>query len=93
MIGTIIGLTAATLTMFAFIPQIIKMVKTKSAKDVSLITLIQLSLGVSLWIVYGIFIKDFVVILANCITLASLITLLFLYFNYSVKKGLSPSNL
>jgi len=82
MIGTIIGLTAATLTMFAFIPQIIKMVKTKSAKDVSLITLIQLSLGVSLWIIYGIFIKDFVVILANSITLASLITLLFLYFSY-----------
>lgn len=53
-----IGLGAATLTMFAFIPQIIKVVKTKSAKDVSLFTLLQLSLGVSLWIAYGLHLRD-----------------------------------
>jgi len=49
-----IGLSAATLTMFAFIPQVIKVFRNKSAKDVSLMTLLQLSFGVSLWIAYGI---------------------------------------
>jgi MtN3 and saliva related transmembrane protein len=82
MIWTIIGSAAASLTMFAFIPQIIKTVKTKSVKDVSIITLLQLSLGVSLWIIYGIHLKDAIIILANSVTLATLIMLLYLYFNY-----------
>jgi len=82
MLWTIIGLCAAALTMFAFIPQIIKVFKNKSAKDVSLITLFQLSLGVSLWIVYGIHLRDAIIIIANSITLITLIIILCLYFNY-----------
>lgn len=78
----IIGSAAAVLTMFSFIPQIIKIIKAKSVKDVSLITLIQLSLGVSLWIVYGIHLKDVIIIGANGITLTTLLILLCLYFNY-----------
>jgi len=86
MILKIIGLSAATLTMFAFVPQIAKVLKNKSAKDVSLITLLQLSLGVSLWVIYGVFRKDPIIILANGITLATLIILLLLYFNYGRVK-------
>lgn len=82
MLWTIIGVSAATLTMFSFIPQIVKVLNTKSAKDVSVITLLQLSLGVSLWIVYGIHLKDAIIITANSITLMTLILLLSLYFNY-----------
>ena len=85
MIWTIIGFSAATLTMFAFIPQIIKIIKTKSAKDVSLITLLQLFLGVSLWIVYGIHLKDSIIIIANSVTILTLIILLCLYCNYRKK--------
>jgi len=83
---TLIGFSAACLTMFAFIPQIIKVLKTKSAKDVSLITLFQLSFGVFLWILYGIHLKDVIIITANSITLTSLIILLFLYFSYGRMK-------
>lgn len=86
MIWIIIGSVAAALTMLAFIPQIIKAVKTKSVKDVSLITLFQLSLGVSLWIVYGIHLKDTIIIIANGVTLLSLISLLFLYYLYGKAK-------
>jgi MtN3 and saliva related transmembrane protein len=82
MLWTIIGSTAATLTMFSFIPQIIKVVRTKSAKDVSLITLLQLSVGVSLWMIYGIHLKDFIIITANGITLVTLVILISLYFSY-----------
>ena len=63
--------------MFSFIPQIIKSFKTKSVKDVSIVTLFQLSLGVSLWIAYGIHLKDAIIIAANSIMLFSLIILLF----------------
>ncbi len=83
---TIIGISAAILTMFAFIPQIIKVLKNKSAKDVSLITLLQLSLGVSLWIAYGMHLKDTAIIMANSITLITLVILLCLYFNYRRRK-------
>lgn len=87
MLWIIIGSSAATLTMFAFIPQIIKIARTKSVSDVSLLTLLQLGAGVSLWIVYGIYRKDAVIITANSVTLSSLIILLFLYFSYSKVKS------
>ena len=82
MFWLMVGSSAAILTMFGFIPQIIKVLKNKSAKDVSLITLFQLSLGVSLWIVYGIHLRDAIIIMANSITLITLIIILCLYFNY-----------
>jgi MtN3 and saliva related transmembrane protein len=87
MLWSIIGSSAAILTMFSFIPQIIKVIKTKSAKDVSPVTLFQLSLGVSLWIVYGIYLRNIIIITANSVTLTTLIILLFLYFNYGRKSN------
>ncbi|RKY31181.1 MAG: hypothetical protein DRP74_05365 [Candidatus Omnitrophota bacterium] len=78
----IIGSTAAILTMFSFIPQIIKALRTKSMQDVSIITLLQLSFGVFLWILYGIHLRDLIIIAANSITLLSLAVLLFLYSSY-----------
>ena len=86
MFWTIIGLAAAALTMFSFVPQITKVLKTKSARDVSLITLFQLSLGVSLWITYGIHLKNPIIITANAVTLLTLIILMFLYFCYGRTK-------
>jgi MtN3 and saliva related transmembrane protein len=77
-----IGFAAAFLTMFAFIPQIFKVVKTKSVGDVSVVTLGQLLAGVTLWMVYGIARRDPVIILANTVTLMSLCVLLWFYKKY-----------
>lgn len=85
MFWQLIGLIAACLTSFAFVPQVVKMYNTKSAKDVSLITLAQLSSGVTLWILYGISLKNSIIILANFITLLTLLTALFLYKRYAIK--------
>jgi len=82
MIWTIIGASAATLTMFSFVPQIIKSFKTKSVKDVSEITLLQLGLGVTLWAIYGIHLKNIVIIIANLITLITIAILLIMYIRY-----------
>lgn len=78
----ITGSAAAMLTMFSFVPQIIKVVKTRSAKDVSVVTLYQLAAGVLLWIAYGIHLRDPIIILANAVTLTSMIILLWLYYRY-----------
>ena len=87
MIYKIIGLVAATLTMFSFVPQIIKVIKTKSAHDVSIITLIQLSLGVTLWIIYGLYLRDFIIVFANSVTLITLLIILTLYHRYGRRKS------
>ena len=86
MFWLMVGSSAAVLTMFGFIPQIIKVLKNKSAKDVSIITLFQLSAGVSLWIVYGFHLKNAVIITANSITLITLVILLCLYFHYRRRR-------
>ena len=82
MIWTIIGGMAATLTMFSFVPQIFRSLRTKSVKDVSPVTLFQLSAGVCLWMVYGIARRDPIIIIANVITFITLAVLIFLYFKY-----------
>ncbi len=76
---TLLGVVAASLTMFGFVPQIIKMWTTHSVKDVSGLTLIQFSAGSALWMLYGIHLRDFVVIGANAVSLAILLIALGLY--------------
>lgn len=61
----IIGLAAAAITVVSILPQILKVWRTKSTKDISLGTFSLLSGGVFLWFVYGILMKDLVIIVAN----------------------------
>ena len=86
MFWKLIGLTAATLTTFSFVPQIIKVIKVRSVRDVSLFTLFQFAAGVSFWVLYGIYLKDAIIIVANCMTLLTLVILLAFYFKYSDKE-------
>ena len=62
------GYFAAILTTLAFLPQLIKTLKTKKAEDVSLITLIMFLTGVLSWIIYGYRISSTPILLANIIT-------------------------
>ena len=81
----VIGAIAALLTMFSFVPQIVKILKTRCAHDVSVFTLVQLACGVTLWIIYGVYLKDPIIIACNCVTLASMVVLLLLYRKYGGK--------
>lgn len=85
MVWTIIGASAAVLTMFGFVPQVIKMLRTKHVDDVSLISIIQFAIGVSLWTLYGIHLRDTIIIVANLVSLITLLTAITLYFLYSRK--------
>ena len=78
----LLGCTAAVCTMFGFFPQIIKVARTRSASDVSVGTILQLGIGVSLWILYGWHLNDWIIITANAVSLISLLLLLGLYFRY-----------
>ena len=65
----IFGYFAAILTTAAFLPQLVKTIKTKKADDVSLTTLIMFIVGVFSWIIYGFKISSAPILIANLITL------------------------
>ena len=62
------GYFAAILTTAAFLPQLIKTLRSKKADDVSLVTLIMFIFGVGSWIIYGFKISSFPILIANIIT-------------------------
>ena len=64
-----IGFIAAFCTTFAFLPQAVKVWKTKSTKDISLYMFLIFTLGVLSWLIYGFIKLDLPLILANAITL------------------------
>ena len=78
------GYFAAILTTLAFLPQLLKTLKTKKAEDVSLITLIMFLTGVMSWIIYGYKISSSPILIANIITF--ILNLLILIFKISFSK-------
>ena len=80
--STIIGLVAATCTTISFLPQAIRIIKTKHTKDLSLAMYLILTLGIFLWLVYGILVKDLPLIIANSISLLCTSTILILKIRY-----------
>lgn len=81
-----LGYFAAIITTIAFLPQIIKTVKTKSAKDVSMGMFILFTTGVFLWIVYGILTKTYPVLIANAVIFCLALTQIILKIKYD-KNG------
>lgn len=79
----LLGLAAGTITSITFLPQVIQIYKTKSARDISINMLALLILGVSMWLVYGIFVKDVAIIYTNLMVLT--MSLIMLYFKWRFK--------
>jgi MtN3 and saliva related transmembrane protein len=73
----IIGLIAGFLTTMAFVPQVVKTWRTKSARDLSVVMFSLFCAGVFLWMIYGIMINELPVILWNVITLVLALVILF----------------
>jgi len=63
-----IGVIAAFLTTFSFVPQVIKVIQTKDTKSISLIMYLMSCMGIFLWMVHGFIIKDSALFYANLIT-------------------------
>jgi MtN3 and saliva related transmembrane protein len=64
---TSVGMLAGTLTSIAAIPQVVKTLRTRHARDISVWQPLLLATGLALWIAYGILIHDLPLILANII--------------------------
>ncbi|MBW4549709.1 MAG: SemiSWEET transporter [Aphanocapsa sp. GSE-SYN-MK-11-07L] len=79
---TTLGLVAGVLTTIAYLPQLIKTWKSKSADDLSWSMLIILCLGIVLWLVYGVYVHDLPIIAANIVTLLFAAVILILKIRY-----------
>jgi MtN3 and saliva related transmembrane protein len=73
---TWVGTSAAILTTIAFAPQAIKAWRSRATSDVSLAMLLMLTIGVVLWLTYGLLIGDGPLIAANTITLVLALAIL-----------------
>lgn len=65
----LLGLVAGALTSLSFLPQLIKIWRSRSAGDISLAMYVIITTGFVLWLWYGIVISSIPVIVANVVTL------------------------
>lgn len=77
-----IGFVAGTLTTISFIPQVLKTWKDKSAKDISLTMFLLFSIGILLWLIYGLGKNELPIIVPNFVTLVLASTILGFKFKY-----------
>ncbi len=79
---SLLGFVAGALTTMSFWPQLWKTWRTKSAGDVSLGMLLTFSVGVLLWLLYGLLLGAWPIIVTNMITVLLTVTILILKFRY-----------
>lgn len=77
-----IGYIAAFCTTIAFVPQILRVLKLRSAREISLGMALIFSFGVLMWLIYGIMLHSWPVIIANAATLLLSISLVILKLYY-----------
>ncbi len=82
---TIIGLFAAFLTTISLFPQIIRVWKTKSVRDISVGMFLLMCGSVSIWLIYGLLLNDLPIIASNILVFAQAITIL------TLKKKFAPN--
>ena len=77
-----LGIIAGMLCTVSFIPQVFQIVKTKNTKSISLVTFILFCLGVMFWLLYGVVLGQWPIIIANVITLLLALIILVMKIKY-----------
>lgn len=78
----VLGYTAAICTTLAFLPQALKTWRTKSARDLSLPMFVLFTFGVLLWLLYGLFLQNMPIVVANAVTLVLASSILYHKLKY-----------
>jgi MtN3 and saliva related transmembrane protein len=78
-----VGYAGGFVSAITFLPQVIKIWKTKSVKDLSSLTLLLLFVNVSLWLIYGILVNASPIMATNGIVLSMIIAMI--YFKWKFK--------
>ncbi|MGP8259417.1 MAG: SemiSWEET transporter [Acidobacteriaceae bacterium] len=87
-----LGYAAALLTTAAYVPQLVRVLRLRSARDISLPTFLMFALGVFLWLLYGIYTGSKPIIACNSVTLVLAISIVVLKLHYdrSTLEKLEP---
>ena len=80
--SNLLGILAGTLTTVAFVPQVVKTWRSRSARDISLGMFVIFTLGVILWLFYGIHLGAWPIVVANAVTLVLSAAILYLKWRY-----------
>ncbi len=78
----ILGFVAAILTTLCWLPQTVKTIRTKETRSLSLLAQSALTVGVVLWLAYGLLIGNAPIILSNAISLVLVTTILAMKLRY-----------
>ena len=78
----VIGATGATLTTLCWLPQALKVIREKETRALSLPATAAFTLGVVLWLIYGLAIGDWPLIGSNAVTLALMLSILAMKLRY-----------
>ncbi len=78
-----IGIAAGVFTSTSLMPQLVKMIKEKSAKEISVVMILVLMTGLSLWIYYGTLKQDWPIILTNAFAISVNLAILFFKIKYN----------
>lgn len=84
--GEIIGYLSGMCTTLAFLPQAIKSIVTKNVSGLSLYMYIIYCIGLIFWILYGVYLHSFQIMLFNSITLIFNVIILYMIIKSCVKK-------
>lgn len=63
-----VGYLAASLTTLSFLPQAIQTIKTRDTESLSFGMYAMFTAGVFMWLIYGLFIENYAIIVANAVT-------------------------
>ena len=77
-----IGSIAALLTTVAFVPQVWKVWRTRHAADISVVMYAIFTCGVAMWLIFGLSLGSWPIIIANCVTLLLAGTVLILKLRF-----------
>lgn len=72
----LIGGVAAIITTLCWVPQALKVIRTRETRAISLVMYCMLAIGVALWLVYGLMIHSWPLIGANAVTLLPVLVIL-----------------
>lgn len=84
----LIGISASAFTSLTMLPQLIKILREHRTQGISWLMLVVLSVGLALWVVYGIKTQDLIIVIANVVSLViNLLTLFFVIIYRSSRKA------
>ena len=88
---TVIGSIAGVCTTVAFLPQVLRVWRMKRADEISLTTFLVFSMGTSIWLIYGLLVASWPIIIANSVTLVLSLTILTLKLKWDRAFAPAPS--